>query len=471
MTEVLELRKQKIVLEDYDYKKDIQNRIIFSTFSPFDLEVLEEICCLSLSFNFKDLQTNLMVPTTVLEASLKKLEQLNLFTQKGELILVDKNTRKFIESQLELVEEGHSFGMEHLEKLLKKVPIFILPVWYLLPKTATAIFEGIIEKYLKTPQLYYRSIQSLQFEDELLQKIKEKLLLSKEYTLYFNELKEAFQIDDEELHKAFLLLEFHMVGILHYQKDKAEIKQTFTLYPELKKYLVFLQKNRPSSMKEELKIWRKESFAFVKDLASLLHLIKDHSLEVKKGALFLELQKDSFSHVEKALKLDPECAESYLHQLVTKAVLFNLAVVQGDILSLGDCEHFLNKTLEDRAIFAFRHPKNTLLIFNGPKAMLNEKNVRECEKSINSVLDLGWVDFEDFFNILTIGINGRPPVQLCKIGKRYTYQYPNYDLVEKELIKATLFEHLFQAGLINCGVHKNRQCFIVTEFGKSVFGN
>ncbi|MCB1109987.1 MAG: hypothetical protein KDK64_03330, partial [Chlamydiia bacterium] len=43
MVETNIFRKNKINLEDYDYQKDIQNRVLMSHFSPEDIEVLEEI--------------------------------------------------------------------------------------------------------------------------------------------------------------------------------------------------------------------------------------------------------------------------------------------------------------------------------------------------------------------------------------------------------------------------------------------
>ena len=43
MVETNIFRKNKINLEDYDYQKDIQNRVLMSHFSTEDLEVLEEI--------------------------------------------------------------------------------------------------------------------------------------------------------------------------------------------------------------------------------------------------------------------------------------------------------------------------------------------------------------------------------------------------------------------------------------------
>ena len=36
-------RKNRVNLEDYDYKKDIQNRLLMTQFSEDDFEILEEI--------------------------------------------------------------------------------------------------------------------------------------------------------------------------------------------------------------------------------------------------------------------------------------------------------------------------------------------------------------------------------------------------------------------------------------------
>ena len=43
MAELSTLRKNKISLEDYDYKQDIENRLLMGQFTSKDLSVLEEI--------------------------------------------------------------------------------------------------------------------------------------------------------------------------------------------------------------------------------------------------------------------------------------------------------------------------------------------------------------------------------------------------------------------------------------------
>ncbi|NGX31828.1 MAG: hypothetical protein K940chlam8_01211 [Chlamydiae bacterium] len=468
MAEVLELRKQKIFLGDYDYKADIENRIHFSQLSLKDLEVLEEICCSSLRVSVQEIQTNLHLTHSELENALAKLEKIHLFERTQDILLVDKQKRKIIEFYLELFEED-SFGMEYLKTLLKKIPIHLLPIWYLLSKSVNNIFEGIVEKYLKKPHLYLRHIKSLQLDDPILQAIKEKLFQTSEYKLYFEDLKKEFNLSDEKLHEMLLLLEFYLVGILNYEKTTQGFVQVLTPYPELRKYLLFTRSIKLSS---NIKPLREESFAFVRDMELILKESKKSKMEASSLRSSVELKPQSLQLLAKRLKLDlNDHVKAYFNLIATKLVLFELAKIADGQLLCENVDYFLKKNLEDRAIFCFRHLKNTFVTFEGPKEMLNEKNVKECEKSIVPVLDLGWVDFTSFTKILTIGLNEKPSIELTQVGRKLTYQYPSYMDEEIHLVKTTFFEHLFAAGLINCGDAKNPQCFIVTEFGRSVFGD
>ena len=45
MKETNQHRKNKVNLEDYNYKQDIKNRLMMLEFSPIDIDVLEEIIC------------------------------------------------------------------------------------------------------------------------------------------------------------------------------------------------------------------------------------------------------------------------------------------------------------------------------------------------------------------------------------------------------------------------------------------
>src|SRR5262249_16209304 len=99
MIELSPLRKNKISLSDYDFHSDIENRLLMAQFSTFDLEVLEEILYSSLTIPIRKLAKNLDVDDTELLPVLEKLSKSRLFTIDKELLVVEKEMRKYYESQ------------------------------------------------------------------------------------------------------------------------------------------------------------------------------------------------------------------------------------------------------------------------------------------------------------------------------------------------------------------------------------
>jgi hypothetical protein len=58
---------------------------------------------------------------------------------------------------------------------------------------------------------------------------------------------------------------------------------------------------------------------------------------------------------------------------------------------------------------------------------------------------------------------------LKKTGKHWRYTLPVYSEDEKNLIKATIFEWLFETGVVATGTCLGRDCFCVTPFGRFFF--
>ena len=59
MLEISLIKKNKICLEDYNYKQDIENRLLISQLSALDLELLQEILYSPLKIAFQDLSQSL----------------------------------------------------------------------------------------------------------------------------------------------------------------------------------------------------------------------------------------------------------------------------------------------------------------------------------------------------------------------------------------------------------------------------
>jgi len=78
LMELSPVRKNKISLSDYDYQKDIENRLLMSQFTSTDLEVLEEILYSSLQIPVKKLSKTLEIEEQKVFLSLEKLAKTDL---------------------------------------------------------------------------------------------------------------------------------------------------------------------------------------------------------------------------------------------------------------------------------------------------------------------------------------------------------------------------------------------------------
>ena len=131
MRELRSSIKNKVHLPDYDYKKDIQNRILISQLTNNDIRILEEILYRPSTIPVSDLLRDLNLPEDVIYITLKKLEKSSLFRVEKNTIYVNKGMRKYYD-QIMIIFDRTAFipNLDFLQNLLKKVPIHILPAWY-----------------------------------------------------------------------------------------------------------------------------------------------------------------------------------------------------------------------------------------------------------------------------------------------------------------------------------------------------
>jgi hypothetical protein len=132
------------------------------------------------------------------------------------------------------------------------------------------------------------------------------------------------------------------------------------------------------------------------------------------------------------------------------------------ILEAGNA--WLDLSLESRSLHIYRHPHNRILSLS-----VAERYVREAEKSIKRVLHGEWVYFDEFLNGVLVPLNENSVTVLKKAGKHWKYTLPIYGEEEKAILKATIFEWLYEAGMVAVGSCHGRDCFAMTPFGKFFF--
>lgn len=454
MMEVCFSKKIKINLSDYDYQKDIKNRLILSHFSTFEVEVLEEILFSPLKIKISRLLENLQTSMDRLQPILNKLIAMDLFIIENETLIVDKEMRKYFEFQIGKFDNDFKPDMEFLQGLLRKVPIHILPTWYSLPRSSNNIFQSIIDKYLLTPQIYERYLEEMKNKDPVFSGILQDVFQSPNLKVKAQDLCEKYDLPKELFEEYMLLLEFSFVCCVSYEKQEDHWIEIVTPYHEWKTYLTFLKNTRCQLIDKPIKLLRDNDFAFIEDITAVLNLCKTKPLPP----------------IESLIDLLNISDETYIKRLILKLSLTRFIEPKDDswILHKNAIE-WMEMSLEHRALHFYRHPLNQLTTFDKNPSIYTEKNQREAEKSIQRVLHGKWVDFEEFLKGVTVLVCEDKKLALTCRGKQWEYQIPNYSSDEVQLIHSAIFEGLFEAGVVKVGTFQGKDCFCVTSFGRSLF--
>ncbi|MBS0650340.1 MAG: hypothetical protein JSR93_04175 [Verrucomicrobia bacterium] len=470
-------KKNKITLEDYDFRQDIENRLLMGQFTSVDLEVLEEILYSSITIPIRKLAKNLSLEEEELLPILQKLSKSGLFAYDDETITVDKELRKYFETQIMKFDPDFKPGMEYLQSLLRKVPIHVLPIWYSIPRTSNNIFESLVEKYLLTPQIFQRYLLDLNFPNPTLNAIIKDVYSAPDFSVFAKDLVDKYSLSKEQFEEYLLYLEFNFVCCLGYRKVDDDWKEIVTPFHEWHEYLMFLRTTEAPSITtpEKIQRARPQDFSFIQDISAVLKMAKKQPIPLAPGKNgLIALQPAQFSTLASKLEgfkeNDPDLP-SYIDRLISKLRILKLAdIVDDRLYALEAANDWLDMRPENRAIFLYRHPLNRL---DNPKIssqLCTDRNIKEAEKSIQRVLNSGWVYLDDFIRGTIVPLGEDSLVMLKRQGKTWKYCLPSYSEEEASLIRSVIYDWLFEIGVTAIGLYEGKECFMVTPFGQSLFG-
>lgn len=460
MAEIATFKKNKIELKEYDYSKDIQNRILMAQFTTLDVEVLEEILYSSLRIPLSILEQNLNLSSAELQKILDKLSKSELFQVSGGAVLVDKEMRKYYEMQILKFEDDFKPGMEYLQGLLRKVPIHILPNWYAISRTSDNIFESIVEKYLHSPQAFQRYLMELHLSDSVQKGIMNAVYQSPDYEVEASDMIKKFNLTLEEFEEHMLYLEFSFVACIRYKKKGSRFVEMISPFFEWQEYLCHVRDTEPTSIIDEEKIKRRKSsdFGVIEEMAAILEL-------AQKGPITRAV-------IPAIQKKHPYFEASDFDRYVQKLCQMNLADRNGDkILCTSDSADWLKMKNPEKGMYIYRHPLNTLSSASLPAELCSPRLVREAEKSVARVANAGWVMLDDFLSGVFIPLKESHFITLKKLGRHWKYQLPEYTETELDFFYAVISRWLFEAGITALGTVDGRECFCLTPFGNTIFGN
>lgn len=460
MADIATFKKNKIELREYDYSKDIQNRILMAQFSALDVEVLEEILYSSLRIPLSLLEQNLDLEPSELVSILDKLAKTELFQVSGGFVVVDKDMRKYYESQILKFEEDFKPGMEYLQSLLRKVPIHILPNWYSISRTSDNIFESIVEKYLHSPQAFQRYLMELNLTDPIQKGIMNAVYQSPDYEVEASDMIKKFDLTQEEFEEHMLHLEYSFVCCIGYKRKGERFIEIITPFSEWREYLFHVRDTEPVSIidEETIKRTKTSDFGVIEEMTTMLEL-------AQKGAI----SRDAIPAIQKKHPcFDPADFDRYVYKLCQ----LNLAERVGEKLQCtSDSIEWLKMKSADKAIYMYRHPLNNLYHPKLPDELCTPRIVRDAEKSVSRIANAGWVFTEDFLSGISIPLKEAHFIKLKKNGRNWKYQLPEYTETETDFFHAVLNRALFEVGITAFGTKDGRECFCLTPFGHTIFGN
>lgn len=449
-------RKNKVNLADYAYKRDIENRILLAQLSVLEVDLLREIVHSSLRIDLQDLAETLEIPLQQLIPALRKLSATQLFKQEGSQLIVNKEMRKYYESQIEKFDPDFKPDMEFLQGLLNKVSINALPIWYAIPKSSDHIFSSIIEKYLLTPAIYRQYLEEIEFDEPILKDIIRDLYQqAPSFKLETDSLIKKYNLTREKLEEYVLLLEYHFVCCIKYEQVNNEWHEFISPFQEWLEYLQFETASRLVPIEDQANIQLiagEVEFGFIHDMETILKACQEKGISTDTLERTLKRTESHFNHVLFKLKQLEFISEKQLKWHIT---------------STGKA--WLNKTLTEKSSTLTAHPLNTLKSLNSYQTSLfyNPRNSRLIEQSLLGQLGYRkWVYLEDFIKGLLIPIGKQEGISLKNKGKKWKYTLPSYSEDELHFIQAMITERLFELGIVAIGKHKDKTCFTLTSFGR-----
>jgi hypothetical protein len=442
-------RKTKITLTDYSYRRDIENRVLMSQLSVFEVNVIHEILHHSLRFPIEHLAEALEISVEELIPVLDKLSVTKLFKRQHMTLIVDKEMRKYFEFQIEKFDEDFVPDLDFLQNVLGKVPIHVLPNWYAIPRSSDNIFASIIEKYFLTPKIYRQYLNELQFDDPVLDAIVRDVYHAPHFKIAASELIDKYRLTRERFEEYLLLLEYHFVCCLSYNKVGDYWQEFVTPFAEWLEFLLFEARTKPVPLKGKIEATYPTEFGFIKDLNTLLKACQSKKVLPKevKGLVASTAAQQQMA-VQKLIQVE-----------------FAIQTKTGRLAATAKGKAWLAKPVLDQMADLASDPLNTLSNAAEFGPLWSVRNLRLVKKSLRRLTPDEWVDVEQFLEGFISPIGDRGPITLTNRGKKWKYVLPTYSEKEKQFIRSVILEWLNELGIVATGMRQGRPCFYLTLLG------
>ena len=460
----------KVVLEDFDFKRDLKLRLVMEKLSTIEMAVLEEILYSPLKVSIDELCNNTDVPSSNIEEILEHLKPLNLFAVREKFLLVDKEMRRYYEILIEKFADDFTPDLDYFKEILKLVPIHCLVSWFHIPRTSNNIFTSILEKHFKTPKMYGRYLKDTLSEDTGLRAIHAYVANSPTGKIPAKEILVHFSLTEEELEEKILFLEYHYILSSSYAPHNGKFEKYLSEFAEWKDHKDHTR-GIPSEEKyineDEVNALASEEFSFIRDMSLMLEIADKMDLKIKYN------QKEELFFLENTLDENAGFSNNtahYLARVINKNLLLGLIVIEDDVLrQTSPASKWLATPLRQRTLITFKHPHNSLSHKCDFSFRRHDRNIIEVQKALSLIRSDEWIFFNEFMEDHLYRTNSLKQPELKKVGRAWKYSAPAYDEEEIAFIKMVILDWLFESGMIIPGTHGGKECFKVTSLGYELY--
>lgn len=472
--------KTRINLSDYDYQKEIDNRLLLGSLNQDEMAILEEITFSPTSFSITTLVKNSGLNKEAVLSTLEKVKPSKLLVVEEEQITVNKDARKYFELHIEKFDEDFSPNLNFLSALIRRVPLDVLPMWYPIPRSSDNIFESLVEKFLLTPQMLIRYMGEVKLSSDLLKVILDALETDSNHFVSFKALEQEHNASKKDLYEASLTLEFLLLASHTFDTTGDEPVEGITFFNEWKDYLNFKDNKKPACICDSDKVpsLHEDPFFFLNTLDAFLALCKqetitlivdaDEAWSLSHDAMTRVLDHfDTFAH-------ETEEQMHYVRDIFTKVVhaarTLKLISIEQSKLDLNEAySEWQTFDIEEKALFLYRKLVASYDFSELRGSACKERKVHEIEKSLIQIPEQGWILLSEFLSNLTLNLSEQSQCRLTRFGKKWKYVLPSYSNEELSLIEKIVYDWLFQVGAIQRGLLEGKPCIKLTPFGKKVF--
>jgi predicted transcriptional regulator len=242
------LNQSQIALGDYASGRDVQTRLLMASWTRREVAAMDAILQSPQVALVEQVAEQACCSVEEMEEALTNLAPTGLFQRRGTTLTVDKDLRRYYETQMRRFEEDFEAGLDYLQSLLKHIPLQTLLSWYAIPRTADQVFEALMEKYLPTPKLFRNHLLEVGYDNPIVLQVAQMAYDAPDFQVTRQQVCEKFNLTHHQFQELALYLEFNFMACLAYTPRDDQYDEVITPFWAWREYLQFLRQSVPAPL-------------------------------------------------------------------------------------------------------------------------------------------------------------------------------------------------------------------------------